>query len=135
MKSKVIKDKAKPLGKYPHIKRVGNFVFISGTSSRRPDNTHKGAYTDLEGNLILDIEMQTEAVINNISSILKEESLTLKDIVDITTFLVNMKDFNGYNKIYANYFDYNGPTRTTVAVNQLPHPNLLIEMKVVAYKP
>ncbi len=134
MHTKVIKGKAKPLGKYPHIKRVGDFVFVSGTSSRRKDNTHVGAEIDLEGNRILDIKKQTKAVIENIASILKAENLTLEDIVDITTFLVDMKDFEGYNQIYANFFDYNGPTRTTVAVHQLPHPNLLIEMKIIAHK-
>ncbi len=134
MQAKVIKGKAKPLGKYPHIKRVGDFVFVSGTSSRRQDNTHVGAEIDLEGNRILDIKKQTKAVIENIASILEAENLTLKDIIDITTFLVDMKDFEGYNQVYADFFDYNGPTRTTVAVHQLPHPNLLIEMKIIAHK-
>ena len=66
--------------------------------------------------------------------ILKEEGASLKDIVDVTSFLVNMNDFGGYNQVYAQYFDYDGPTRTTVAVHQLPHPHLLIEIKGVAYK-
>ncbi len=135
MKSKVLKDKAQPLGNYPHIKRVGDFVFVSGTSSRRKDNTHEGAFVDLEGNLHLDIEKQTEAVLKNIEAILLEENCTLKDVVDVTTFLVDMNDFKGYNKVYRNFFDFNGPTRTTVAVHQLPHPNLLIEIKVIAYQP
>ena len=134
MQSKVLKDKAQPLGNYPHIKRVGNFIFVSGTSSRRKDNTHEGAFVDLEGNLHLDIKKQTRAVIKNIEEILKEENCTLKDIVDVTTFLVDMQDFKGYNEVYGNFFDYKGPTRTTVAVHQLPHPNLLIEMKIIAYK-
>ncbi len=134
MKSKVLKDKAKPLGNYPHIKRVGDFIFVSGTSSRKPDNTHAGATVDLEGNWHLDIKKQTKTVINNIQAILKEEGADLNDIIDITTFLVDMNDFKGYNNIYGDFFDFNGPTRTTVAVHQLPHPNLLIEMKVTAYK-
>jgi len=135
-KSKVIKGKAKPLGNYPHIKRVGDFLFVSGTSSRRADNTHEGVIYDKNRKAIsLDIEKQTHAVLKNIEVILKEENANLKDIVDITTFLVDMKDFKKYNEAYATYFDFNGPTRTTVAVHQLPHPNLLIEIKVVAYKP
>jgi enamine deaminase RidA (YjgF/YER057c/UK114 family) len=77
---------------------------------------------------------QTKAVIENIQDILKSMDCDLEDIVDVTTFLVNMNDFGGYNEVYASYFDYNGPTRTTVAVHQLPHPHLLIEMKVTAYK-
>ncbi len=134
MQAKIIKGKAKPLGRYPHIKQVGDFMFVSGTSSRRQDNTHVGADIDLEGNHILDIKKQTKAVIENIASILETENLTLNDIVDVTTFLVDMKDFEGYNQVYADFFDYNGPTRTTVAVHQLPHPNLLIEMKIIAHK-
>lgn len=134
IKSKVLKDKAQPLGKYPHIKRVGDFLFVSGTSSRRADNTHEGVVINENGSVVLDIKAQTKAVLNNINAILKEENASLKDVVDVSTFLVDMKDFNGYNEIYADFFDFNGPTRTTVAVHQLPHKNLLIEMKVIAYK-
>ena len=64
-----------------------------------------------------------------------QANMYLKDIVDLTTFLVNMNDFGGYNEVYGQYFDYDGPTRTTVAVHQLPHPHLLIEIKVTAYLP
>jgi len=134
IKSTVIKDKAQPLGKYPHIKRVGDFLFVSGTSSRRADNTHEGVSIDKKGNITLDIKVQTKAVLNTINSILKQENASLKDVVDVSTFLVNMKDFKGYNEAYAAFFDFNGPTRTTVAVHQLPHKNLLIEIKVIAYK-
>ena len=132
--SKVLKDKAQPLGHYPHVKRVGDFIYVSGTSSRRPDNTHIGA--TLEGaNWILDIELQTAAVINNIDALLKSMDASISDVIDITTFLVDMKDFKGYNRVYGQFFDHTGPTRTTVAVHQLPHPNLLIEIKAIAYKP
>lgn len=131
---KTFGDKAQPLGKYPHIKKVGDLVFVSGTSSRRPDNTHEGVDVDEMGNTVLNIRKQTKAVIENIRSILQEEGLGLENIVDVTTFLVNMNDFEGYNDVYGQYFDSSGPTRTTVAVHQLPHPNLLIEMKVIASK-
>lgn len=134
IKSEVLKDKAQPLGKYPHFKIVGDFVFVSGTSSRKKDNTHEGVFVDLEGNVHLDIKKQTNAVIKNIEAILEKADCTLKDVIDVTTFLVDMEDFKGYNEIYGNFFDQNGPTRTTVAVHQLPHPNLLIEMKVIAFK-
>lgn len=133
--SKVLNNKAQPLGKYPHIKRVGDFLFVSGTSSRKPDNTHVGADKNEDGTFTLDIAKQTKAVIENLAAILKEENAGLEDIVDVTTFLVNMKDFKEYNKIYASFFTFSGPTRTTVAVHQLPHKNLLIEMKIIAYKP
>jgi len=130
----LLKDKAKPRGKFPHVKQVGDFVFVSGTSSRRPDNSFEGVDVDEMGTTNLDIKKQTRAVIENIKDILSSVGCELSDIVDVTSFLVNMNDFGGYNEVYAEYFDYNGPTRTTVAVHQLPHPHLLIEIKVMAFK-
>ncbi len=132
-KGKLIQGKATPRGKFPHVKRVGDFIYVSGTSSRKPDNTFEGVEVDEFGTTNLDIKAQTKAVLENINDILKEEGASLKDIVDVTSFLVNMNDFGGYNEVYGKYFDYDGPTRTTVAVHQLPHPHLLIEIKVVAY--
>lgn len=136
-KGKVVSQKATPRGAYPHIKRVGDFIFISGTSSRRPDNSIAGVETvDNMNTKSYSIEEQTKAVIENIKDILEAENAELKDIVDVTSFLVNMNDFAGYNKIYSTYFNpENGPTRTTVAVHQLPHPDLLIEIKATAFKP
>ncbi len=135
MDSKVIGDKAQPLGNYPHVKRVGDFIYVSGTSSRRNDNTHVGATLQNDGSFSLNIEEQTKAVIDNIDALLKSMDASINDVIDITTFLVDMKDFKAYNKVYGQYFDFSGPTRTTVAVHQLPHPNLLIEIKAVAFKP
>ena len=136
MKNKILKDKAKPLGHYPHIKRVGDFLFISGTSSRRPDDTHVGAVQDENGKWKLDIREQTKAVLDTIDSYLQSVDSSLEDVVDITSFLVDMKDFKGYNEVYGTYFNHEtGPTRTTVAAHQLPHPNILIEIKALAYKP
>ena len=83
----------------------------------------------------LDIRAQTRAVIENIRDILAAEGATLADCVEITSYLVDMNDFAGYNEVWAQYFDHTGPTRTTVAVHQLPHPYLRIEMKAVAYLP
>lgn len=135
MKGKTIVGKAKPLGAYPHVKRVGDFIFVSGTSSRRLDNSIAGVEVDKNGVKHFDIEEQTKAVLENIRDILAEENTNLNDIVDVTTFLVDVKDFKGYNEAYGTFFkSENGPTRTTVAVHQLPHPDLLIEIKVVAYK-
>ena len=131
--SRLIDGKAKPRGKYPHIKRVGDFLYVSGTSSRRSDNSFAGVEVDEMGTTALDIRKQTRAVLENINDILKEEGASLSDVVDITTFLVNMNDFGGYNEVYGEFFDYSGPTRTTVAVHQLPHPHLLIEIKAIAY--
>jgi len=135
IESKVIEGKAKPRGKFPHVKRAGDFIYISGTSSRLPDNTFAGVEVDEMGVTNLDIAAQTKAVIENIGDILKSVGAELSDLVEISTFLVNMNDFGGYNQVYGEYFDYDGPTRTTVAVHQLPHPHLLIECKAIAYKP
>ena len=134
-KSEVITEKATPRGKFPHYKRVGDFIYVSGTSSRRKDNSLAGVKVDEMGTTNLDIKVQTKAVLDNINDILKHAGAGLEDIVDITSFLVNMNDFGGYNEVYGQYFSHDGPTRTTVAVHQLPHPHLLIEIKAIAYKP
>lgn len=125
-----------PRGAYPHVKVVGDFIFVSGTSSRRADNTIAGVELIDEMNTkVLDIEVQTREVLKNIDKNLKTVGASLKDVIDVTTFLVNMNDFAGYNKAYAEFFEKaTGPTRTTVAVHQLPHPDLLVEIKVMAYK-
>lgn len=133
--SRLLADKARPRGKYPHLKIAGPFVFVSGTSSRRPDNTIAGASADEMGTMQLDVREQTRAVIENIRSILQSVGADLNDIVDVTTYLVNMNDFGGYNEVYGEFFDFTGPARTTVAVHQLPHPHLLIEIKAVAFLP
>ena len=135
MDTKVVAGKATPRGKYPHIKRAGDFLIVSGTSSRRADNTIAGAESDPLGTTRLDIRAQTRAVIENVRDILATAGATLKDVVEITTYLVNMNDFAGYNETYGEYFDYEGPARTTIAVHQLPHPHLLIEIRAMAYKP
>jgi len=125
--SKVVEGKASPRGKYPHIKRAGDFLFVSGTIA--------GAEVDSLGTTCLDIRTQTRAVIENIRDILQSDGAGLQDVVEISTFLVNMNDFAGYNEVYGEFFGYDGPARTTVAVHQLPHPHLLIEIRATAYKP
>ena len=135
MKATVVTGKATPRGRFPHIKRAGDFLFVSGTSARRPDNTIAGAEVDEFGTIRLDIRAQTRAVIENVRDILASAGAQLSDVAEISTYLVSMNDFAGYNEVYGEYFDYDGPVRTTVAVHQLPHPHLLIEMRAVAYKP
>ncbi len=137
MKSNLVEGKASPRGAYPHVKRAGDFLFISGTSSRLPDNSFAGVdQIDDMGTMHLDIRAQTKAVLNNIKDYLATEGATMNDVVDVTSFLVNMNDFAGYNEVYATFFDKEtGPARTTVAVHQLPHPHLVVEIKVMAYKP
>ena len=128
----VVKGKAVPRGRFPHVKQAGDMVFVSGTSSRLPDNSFAGVEVDEFGTTRLDIREQTRAVLDNIADILASVGCSLSDLVDMTCFLVNMNDFGGFNEVYGEYFDYNGPARTTVAVHQLPHPHLLIEIKAVA---
>jgi 2-aminomuconate deaminase len=133
--SKVVEGKATPRGKYPHVKRAGDFLFVSGTSARRADDTIAGAEVDSSGTTRLDIRVQTRAVIENIRDILNSAGVQLQDVVEISTYLVNMNDFGGYNEVYGEFFGYEGPARTTVAVHQLPHRDLLIEITARAYKP
>lgn len=129
-------EKVTPRGAYPHTKRVGDFIFVSGTSSRRADNSIAGVdIIDEMGTKRLNVEVQTREVLKNIETNLALEGATMNDVVDVTSFLVNMNDFAGYNKAYAEVFNAEtGPTRTTVAVHQLPHPDLVVEIKVMAYK-
>src|SRR5260370_4207429 len=105
MESKVVQGKAQPRGRFPHIKRAGDYLFVSGTSSRRADNTIAGADADSSDATKLDIRTQTRALIENIRDILASMDAELKDVVEISTFLVNMDDFAGYNDVYDEYFD------------------------------
>ena len=131
-----MEKKVTPRGAYPHVKKVGDFIYVSGTSSRRPDNTIAGVdVIDEMGTKHLNIRTQTREVLQNIDKNLQTVGDSLADVVDVMSFLVNMNDFAGYNEAYGEFFDKaTGPTRTTVAVHQLPHPDLVIEIKVVAYK-
>lgn len=130
-------SKVTPRGAYPHIKRAGDFLFVSGTSSRKADNTFAGVNViDAMGTMHLDIKEQTRAVLQNIEKTLATANASMADVVDVTSFLVNMNDFGGYNEVYGEFFNKEtGPARTTVAVHQLPHPHLVVEIKVMAYKP
>lgn len=133
--ARTVAGKATPRGRFPHLKRAGDLVFVSGTSSRRPDNTFAGVEVDELGTTSLDIRVQTAAVLDNIGDILASVGAGLADVVQVSSYLVNMNDFGGYNEVYGRYFDETGPSRTTVAVHQLPHPHLLIEIQAVAYVP
>merc|ERR1719445_2444170 len=143
-KGYVLKDRAGALANYPHLREVNGFLYVSGTSSRRPDGkSHVGAVrvedgsgTHHNGEWNLDIREQTQAVIENIEVILKEAGASLADLVSMSVFLVSFDDYKGMNEIYNNHFNAKtGPVRTTVAVARLPHPNLLIEIQAIAKKP
>ncbi len=132
----ILPGRAPALAAYPHARRVGDMIFVSGISSRRPDGTHEGVTIHDDGAVERDVREQTRAVIRNIGVILEAAGASLSDVVDVTCFLTDMADYKGFNSAYNEFFDQEtGPTRTTVAVHQLPHPNLLIEIKAVAYAP
>ena len=134
--ARIVPGLATPRGRYPHVKLAGGLAFVSGTSSRRPDDTIAGAVVDAAGDVHLDIRVQTAAVIGNLGTILESVGAGLVDLVTVTTYLVDMADFGGYNEVYGEFFDEaSGPARTTIAVRELPHPHLLIEMQGVAVLP
>ncbi|CAH1758030.1 19391_t:CDS:2 [Entrophospora sp. SA101] len=136
-KAIILPDRAQPLANYPHARIAGDFIFISGISSRKPDNTYDGVIELPDGSFELDIRKQTKAVIENIGVILNQAGgASLSNLIDLTVFLVNMQDYHGFNEVYNQYFDQiNGPSRTTVAVFKLPSPRLLIEIKGTALLP
>jgi 2-aminomuconate deaminase len=125
---------AKPLGAYPHARRVGNLLFLSGIGSRSvKDNSIPGLELDKEGNIVkYDIEAETLQVFANVKAVLEASGSSWDRIVDVTVFLTNMKkDFPVYNKIYGEYFTNVQACRTTVEVKSLPTP-IAIELKVIA---
>ena len=125
---------AKPLGAYPHARRVGNLLFLSGIGSRNPvDNAIPGLALDAEGNIVnYDIEAECRQVFANVKAVLEACGSNWENIVDVTVFLTNMKkDFATYNKVYAEYFQQVQACRTTVEVLSLPTP-IAIELKVIA---
>ena len=128
-------DKApKPVGAYPHARKVGNLLFLSGVGPRKPNTKEiPGVELDKDGNVIsYDIEDQCRAVFENIRIILEESGSNWDNLVDITVFLTDMRrDFETYNRIYADYFKDNQPCRTTVEVTSLPTP-IAIELKCIA---
>ena len=123
-----------PVGLYPHARRVGNLLFLSGVGPReRGTKTIPGVVLDDAGEIVsYDIETQCRSVFQNVRYIVEDAGSSWEKIVDVTVFLTNMKDdFLIYNKIYAEYFADNRPCRTTVEVNSLPTP-IAIELKVIA---
>jgi 2-aminomuconate deaminase len=133
--ARIVAGKAVPRGRFPHVKVAHGFAFVSGTSSRRPDDTFEGVDVGAGGDVRLDVGAQTRAVIGNVRDILSDVGAGLADLVTVTTFLVDMADFAAYNEVWSEFFDETGPARTTVAVRELPHPHLLIEMQAVAALP
>jgi 2-aminomuconate deaminase len=135
MSDTIIAGRAKPLGKYPHAKRAGDLVFLSGTTARQPDGSIAGVSRGADGGVQRDAALQTRIVLQNIARTLETLGGSLRDCVDMTVFLVDMGDFDAYNEVYGEFFDVTGPARTTVAVRALPHPDMVVEMKAVALLP
>ncbi len=134
--SEIIKTEtaAKPLGAYPHARRVGNLLFLSGIGPRSAkDNSIPGLQLDEKGNIAsYDIEAECHSVFANVKAVLEASNSSWNNIVDVTVFLTNMKkDFPIYNKIYGEYFKDVQACRTTVEVLSLPTP-IAIELKVIA---
>lgn len=137
--SKISTSKApKPVGLYPHARKVGNLLFLSGVGPRvagsdATDSGVPGLELDKNGNFIaFDFEAQCRSVFDNVKIILEESGSDWSNLVDVTVFLVNMKrDFHVYNRVYAEYFADNQPCRTTVEINSLPTP-IAIELKCIA---
>lgn len=128
----------KPVGLYPHARKVGNLLFLSGVGPRTAgsdatDSIVPGLELDKNGNFIsFDFEAQCKSVFDNVRIILEESGSSWEQLVDVTVFLVNMKrDFQTYNRIYADYFKDNLPCRTTVEISSLPTP-IAIELKCIA---
>lgn len=135
-KHEIIKTEnaAKPLGAYPHARKVGNLLFLSGIGSRRAvDNKIPGLELDDAGNIVkYDIEAECHSVFANVKAVLEASGSSWDKMIDVTVFLTNMKaDFPKYNKIYADYFSGVEACRTTVEVKSLPTP-IAIELKVIA---
>jgi len=123
-----------PVGAYPHARKVGNLLFLSGVGPReRGTKKIPGVELDDQGNIVAyDIEKQCHSVFNNVRAIVEEAGADWKNVVDVTVFLTNMKDdFKTYNRLYAEYFKENQPCRTTLEIKSLPTP-IAIELKVIA---
>ncbi len=123
-----------PVGMYPHARKVGNLLFLSGVGPREKGNNKiPGVQLDENGNILsYDIEPQCISVFNNVLTILEDSGSSWEKLIDVTVFLTNMKeDFEKYNQIYAEYFKENQPCRTTIEINSLPTP-IAIELKCIA---
>lgn len=135
MSEKISTSKApKPVGLYPHARKVGNLLFLSGIGPRTPDTDEiSGLKLDKNGNFLeFNFEVQCRSVFDNVRIVLEESGSSWDKLIDVTVFLVDMKrDFQTYNRIYAEYFKDNQPCRTTVAINSLPTA-IAIELKCIA---
>lgn len=136
MKQTIVSGSApEPVGNYPHARKVGDFIYLSGIGPRKKGTKSiPGVELDSSGNITsYDISIQCQSVFENVERVLQDAGASLENLVDVTVFLTNMKDdFQAYNEAYGKFFDKIRPTRTTVEVTALPTP-IAIELKCIAY--
>jgi 2-aminomuconate deaminase len=127
----------RPVGLYPHARRVGNLLFLSGIGPRDPETDEvPGLKRSAGGNYIeFDFEAQVHSVFRNVRTVLEASGARWEDLIDVTVFLTNLeRDFHTFNRLYAEYFRDNQPCRTTVGIDRLPTP-IAIELKCIAFVP
>ena len=122
----------KPLGNYAKVQRANGLLYVAGTTARQADGTIAGVTTGAHGRRTPDVGAQTRFALQAIRDILRSEGADLEDCVDITVFLTDMATFAQFNTAYAEFFDRDPPTRTTVGVTALPHPDMAVELKAIA---
>ncbi len=121
-----------PLGNYSRIRRLGDTLYISGVSARLPGGAIDGVIGE-GAHARRDVSQQTRRVLQNIAAILETEGASLQSCIDLTVYLTDANDFDEYNRAYSEFFEQAGPTRTTVVVQALPHPDMVVEIKAIAW--
>lgn len=123
----------RPLGNYARWRRHGDTIYVAGVSARMPDGGIDGVVRTAQGEAAYDVPAQTRRVLRNIEGILREAGASLADCLDLTCYLVDQKDFAAFNATWAEFFgEQEPPTRTTVVVRGLPHPDMAVEIKAIA---
>ncbi len=133
VESRTFPATARPRANYPHLKRVGDFIFVSGTSARRADDSFEGVSL-VKGKAKIDIAIQTRYTLEKIQDMLKAIGVALDDVVNVSAYLTDMADYDAFNRAYGAFFPGGSPARNTVAVKALPHPHQAIMITAVAHK-
>lgn len=133
--SAVVQDNIKPLANYPDLRRADGLLFVSGMSARQADGTIAGTTKAADGAAIHDVAEQLRVILRKVGETLARNGGRFGDIVDVTVFLTDMRDYKAMNDEYNIWFAGDGPARTTVGVRELPHPDMVVELKVVARAP
>ncbi len=133
--SAAVGETVKPLANYPELRRAGGLLFVSGMSARQADGTIAGTTRVANGTAIHDVAEQLRVILRKVGETLTRNGGSFADIVDVTVFLTDMRDYRAMNDEYNIWFASDGPARTTVGVRELPHPDMVVELKVVARAP